>query len=95
MLRAEGALVTVRAPADGLGMSRRPHSKIAREKPDWSLMGFSELLVHVALFMLSGPTLILLQKYVLGVLDFEYPIFIVTLAAVTRWAVVLTLVHTG
>jgi hypothetical protein len=97
MLRAGGPPpVTVRDPADGLeDEPETPHSKIAREKPDWSLMGFSELLVHVALFMLSGPTLILLQKYVLGVLDFEYPIFIVTLAAVTRWAVVLTLVHTG
>ena len=89
--------MAVRAPADDMmeDEPETPHSKIAREKPDWSLMGFGELLVHVALFMLSGPTLILLQKYVLGVLDFEYPIFIVTLAAVTRWAVVLTLVHTG
>jgi hypothetical protein len=97
MLRAGGPPpVAVRAPADGAeDEPETPHSKIAREKPDWSLMGFSELLVHVALFMLSGPTLILLQKYVLGVLDFEYPIFIVTLAAVTRWAVVLTLVHSG
>ena len=60
--------MTVRAPADGLeDEPETPHSKIAREMPDWSLMGFSELLVHVALFMLSGPTLILLQKYVLGV----------------------------
>ena len=89
--------MAVRAPADDMmeDEPETPHSKIAREKPDWSLMGFGELLVHVALFMLSGPTLILLQKYVLGVLDFEYPIFIVTLAAVTRWAVVLILVHTG
>ena len=64
--------MTVRDPADGLeDEPETPHSKIAREKPDWSLMGFSELLVHVALFMLSGPTLILLQKYVLGVLDFD------------------------
>ena len=72
-----------------------PHSKGAREKPDWSLMGFSELLTFVALFMLSGPTLILLQKYVLGAMGFEFPIFIVTLAAVSRWVFVLTLVHTG
>ena len=51
--------------------------------------------MHVSLFMLSGPTLILLQKYVLGILNFEYPIFIVTLAAVSRWILVLLLVHTG
>ena len=76
-------------------LTETPHSRHAREKPDWKLMPFSELLIHVALFMLSGPTLILLQKYVLGVLDFEYPIFIVTLAAVSRWAVVLGLVHSG
>ena len=62
---------------------------------DWSVLGFGELMVHVALFILSGPTLILLQKYVLGILNFEYPIFIVTLAAVSRWILVLLLVHTG
>ena len=28
--------------------------------------GFGALLLHVALFVLSGPSLILLQKYVLG-----------------------------
>lgn len=68
---------------------------MADVRPDWSLQGFGELMVHVALFMLSGPTLILLQKYVLGILNFEYPIFIVTLAAAARWLLILTLVHTG
>ena len=68
---------------------------MADVRPDWSLQGFGELMVHVALFMLSGPTLILLQKYVLGILNFEYPIFIVTLAALARWLLILTLVHTG
>ena len=59
---------------------------MADVRPDWSLQGFGELMVHVALFMLSGPTLILLQKYVLGILNFEYPIFIVTLAALAQVA---------
>ena len=68
---------------------------MADVRPDWSLQGFGELMVHVALFMLSGPTLILLQKYVLGILNFEYPIFIVTLAALARWLLILTLVHIG
>lgn len=97
MLRSGGVLpVNVHAsPDEEDDLTETPHSRHAREKPDWKLMPFSELLIHVALFMLSGPTLIMLQKYVLGVLDFEYPIFIVTLAAVSRWAVVLGLVHSG
>ena len=64
-----------------------------KEEKSWS--EFGELIVHVSLFMLSGPTLILLQKYVLGNLVFEYPIFIVTMSTFSRWFLILGLVHTG
>ena len=63
------------------------------EEQSWS--EFPGLIVHVSLFMLSGPTLILLQKYVLGNLVFEYPIFIVTMSTFSRWFLILGLVHTG
>jgi hypothetical protein len=56
----------------------------------WS--GFGELLLHVSLFMLSGPALILLQKYVLDIVSFEYPIAIVMVGTVARWLLVLVLV---
>lgn len=59
----------------------------------WS--GLGALLLHVTLFMLAGPTLILLQKYVLGTLYFEYPIAIVAVGTAARWILVLVLVHTG
>ena len=60
-----------------------------------SASGFGPLLLYVALFILSGPSLILLQKYVLGVLYFEYPIAIVAVGNFVRWALILVLVHTG
>ena len=58
-------------------------------------IGFGELLVHVAVFMLSGPALIMLQKYVLDIMTFEYPISIVAVGTVARWILMLVLVHTG
>ncbi len=72
MLRSGGVPpVNVHAsPDEEDDLTETPHSRHAREKPDWKLMPFSELLIHVALLMLSGPTLILLQKYILGGLDF-------------------------
>jgi hypothetical protein len=57
--------------------------------------GVGALLLHVALFVLSGPSLILLQKYVLGDLTFEYPITIVTCGSFARWGLILGLVHSG
>lgn len=59
----------------------------------WS--GFGELLLHVAVFMVSGPALIMLQKYVLDIMYFEYPISIVAVGTLARWLLVLVLVHTG
>jgi hypothetical protein len=57
--------------------------------------GFGPLLVHVALFVLTGPTLILLQKYVLDTLYFEFPIAIVTGGTFARWLLVLGLVKSS
>ena len=59
--------------------------------------GFTGLFVYVTLFMLAGPSLILLQKYIIGEdgLSYEYPIFLVTITTVARLIIMLVAVHTG
>ena len=54
-----------------------------------------ETLIQVAAFMISGPVLILLSKYVILSYDFPFPMWIFTFGTATRWVVTLLLVHSG
>ena len=63
--------------------------------PERTWEEFAECYLHIGVFLLSGPALILLHKYVLDVLVFEFPIFIVATGSIARWLLVLVLVHTG
>lgn len=63
--------------------------------PERTWQEFTECFLHIGVFLLSGPALILLHKYVLDVLVFEFPIFIVATGSIARWILVMVLVHTG